>query len=129
MLASLALAACGEEAAQTAQSDAQAQDAGGAEMLASDGGPAVGTFEAIAPDGTVVIQDVRADGTLVNRFGDESAQGTWTYDPASRHFCSQLEEADAPSCYEQGMSGEDGSWTVINIEDPEDSWTIRRMAG
>ncbi len=94
---------------------------------APDGGPAYGMFEVTSADGaTVIMQDIREDGTVTNTIeGTEPTEGTWTTD-GDGNFCLTMAGETETTCYADTVT--DGVWTATNIADETDSWTVVRMA-
>lgn len=120
-LSALAIAACSEpqpeEAAETV--------AGPTVYPVADGGPATGVFEISTEDGgTVIVQEVLADGTYRNTLdGTVLETGTWRT-PERGMFCTTSN--GKTSCDEESLAP-DGTWISINVEDPTSRWIIRRL--
>ncbi|WP_340586129.1 hypothetical protein [Erythrobacter alti] len=123
----VALAAC-TEADDTMVVDEAEVVADDAEAAATtyDGGPALGTYEAISTDGTVLTQTTWEDGTVstVDADGNE-VLGVYTME--NERFCITNEGETEASCYAYSDRTDDGSWTATNEADPEDVWMIRRI--
>lgn len=97
------------------------------EVMAVDGQPLTGTYEATGPDGNIVTQELDAYGNVTNTAADAvSTTGTYTAESGDR-VCFQYADQDpAESCYLQSEPGEDGSWTATSETDETDVWTVRR---
>jgi len=122
----LCLAACSgsEQATEATTDEAPAAEAA---PTAFDGGPTVGTFEAVSTDGTVLKQTTADDGTIVSVNGEGvSVPGTYTMGDGK--FCITNEGEDGPACFTYSDLKDDGSWIATNEDDASDVWTVRRVA-
>ena len=122
-----ALAACGDAAEEA--DDTATEEAAPAETaaLALDGGPFAGVYEVTSADGaTVMTETVNADGTVTNVMGEETRTGTWT-STGPDNYCATYEGDTEASCYTETMSA-DGVWSAVNVNDPEDAWTVKRVS-
>ena len=91
-----------------------------------DGGPVAGTYTATSADGTVISQDVRADGTYTNsQDGAEDVSGTYLVDGDNR-ICFTDEGSEEARCYLPSDLTEDGSWTATREGDANETWTVAR---
>lgn len=122
-----ALAACSP--AEQA-SEPVAEETAEVEALAPtsvDGGPMVGTYEAMSNDGIVLIQTLSEDGTVTSSDADGNVVNG-TYTGSAEQFCITNEGESEAACFAYGELGEDGSWTATNEADPTEVWTIRRSS-
>jgi len=95
-------------------------------VLAIDGMPLTGTYEVTSADGATVLREtVNADGTVVVVEGDETTNGTWT-STGPDNYCITYEGDAEPTCYAETLS-EDGVWSAVNVQDPEEVWTVKRV--
>jgi len=125
--AGFAVTACSgaEEAAPVAQETTTAPAA--VAVMAADGQAPAGTFEITSADGEVMTQTVNADGTYSNTDAEGTVTtGTWTLDQPD-NWCSKLDTEEAVNCFTETV-GPDGTWSSVNVNDPEDSSTIVRMS-
>jgi hypothetical protein len=86
-----------------------------AEPLALDGQPSVGTYTVTAADGSVVTQEVKADGTFVNTAGENSQTGTWEQQSPEVFCTTSSEEGAVQECSTESMT-EDGVWQSVDTD-------------
>lgn len=128
-LATLAACAESEPAAEADTApDAVAQaPAAAAEVMAADGQSPVGSYRITEPDGSVMTEELRADGTFTNTGVDGVERtGTWVQKSPAQ-FCSTV-QGEAEKCYEEGINAE-GVWTSRDPESGEVSTIERVEAG
>jgi hypothetical protein len=126
-----ALAACAEPATtETSEvpTDAMAEaPVAPAEVMAADGMSPVGSYRITEPDGSVMTEELRADGTFTNTAADGQVRtGTWVQKSPAQ-FCSTV-EGEAEKCYAEGVDAE-GVWTSKDPESGEVSIIERVEAG
>lgn len=123
------LAACSgpENAAEPATENSATPETEAAVSATVDGGPMVGTYEAISNEGAVLIQTLADDGTVTSTDAEGNAVNG-TYTGSAEQFCITNEGATAAVCYAYGSLDENGSWTATNEADPDEVWTIRRVS-
>ena len=118
-----ALAACGsneaEEPVDTVDTTVAETDTASASQMA-------GTYEMTMDDGTVVRQNVNADGTYVDTDidGNELERGTWRQQ--GDQLCYDDAGPDPEECWSGGTPAEDGSFEATSA-DGSTSITIRRV--
>lgn len=123
--ATVALAACGsnetEEPVEPIETTAPAgtTDTASASQMA-------GTYEVTMDDGTVVRQQVNADGTYVDTDldGNEVERGTWRQQ--GDQLCYDDAGADPEECWTGGAPGPDGSFQATT-SDGSVTTTVRRI--
>ncbi|WP_336985919.1 hypothetical protein [Altererythrobacter aquiaggeris] len=123
-----ALAAC-SPAETTTEADtpvATAEPAAPTATTAADGGPSTGTYKITRADGTVIMEEIRADGTWTGTSeGEEPTTGTWEQ-KSPELFCSTDDEAGAvQKCYTESID-ENGVWTSVDPDGGEVS-TVERV--
>lgn len=122
-----ALSACNNNASEpVAAPTAEVATVAVDTSLATDGMPNVGTYEVTLSDGKVVTQTVNADGTVVSVKDGKTTKGTWT-STGPGNFCETDEGKTEPSCYAETISA-DKVWTSINVKDPKDRSTVKRLS-
>jgi hypothetical protein len=123
-----ALSACNNTAAEpAAQPSAEAATTVAVDTsLATDGMPNAGTYEVITADGKVLTQTVNADGTFTSVKDGKTTKGTWT-STGPGNFCETEEGKTEPSCYAETISA-DKVWTSVNVKDPKDHSTVKRLS-
>jgi len=122
-----ALSACNNNASEpAAQPSAKVATVAANTSLATDGMPNVGIYEVTLPDGKVVTQTVNADGTFASVKDGKTTKGTWT-STGPGNFCETEEGKTEPSCYAETISA-DKVWTSINVKDPKDHSTVKRLS-
>ncbi len=106
-----ALAACGsndaDENVDTVDTTVDTQ-AGTTDTASA--GQMAGAYEMTMEDGTVVRQQINADGTYVDTDleGNEVARGTWRQEGSQ--LCYDVEGATPEECWTGGAPGADGSF-------------------
>ncbi len=120
-----ALAAC-SPAETTEEAEVPAVAAEPVATTAADGGPSTGTFKITRPDGKVMMEDIRPDGTWTSTTeGEESTTGTWEQ-KSPESFCSTDDvEGAVQKCYSESVD-ENGVWTSVDPDDGEIS-TVERV--
>ena len=122
-----ALAACAEPATTEAEAPADAAaeaPAAAAEVMAADGMSPVGSYRITEADGSVMTEELRADGTfMATRADGTEVTGTWVQKSPAQ-FCSTV-EGQPEKCYDEAVDAE-GVWTS---KDPVDGAisTIERV--
>ncbi|MBX7493200.1 hypothetical protein K3163_08260 [Qipengyuania sp. 1NDW9] len=119
-----ALAACGSneaEAPEPIETDVAVTDTATAEQVA-------GTYEVTMEDGTVVRQQVNADGTYVDTDleGNVTESGSWRQ--AGDQLCYDPDGADGETCWTGGAPGPDGTFEATTA-DGSVTTTVRRIEG
>jgi hypothetical protein len=125
-LATLAACAESEPAAEAdTATDAVAEaPAPASEVMAADGQSPVGSYRITEPDGSVMTEELRADGTFTN-IGVDGVErtGTWVQKSPAL-FCSTV-QGETEKCYEEAVDAQ-GVWTSKDPESGEVS-TIERV--
>lgn len=121
-----ALAACSQpETAEEADAPAEAVEAAPAN-IAADGGPSVGMYKVTAADGSVTMEDVRADGTYVSTAADgKESTGKWEQKSPELYCVTSDEEGATQTCYEEKVD-ENGVYTSKDPNTGEVS-TVERV--
>ena len=126
-----ALAACSKPAeapAAPAEATAEAAPAAAAETLAADGKPSHGKFKVTRPNGDVVMDDVRADGTYVATLADGKTEtGKWEQKGPNLYCATEDKEGAKQKCYDEKVDDK-GVYTSKDPETGEVS-TIVRVEG
>ena len=123
-----ALAACGsneaEEPTDTLDTTVGTQPEVGTTDTAS-AGQMDGSYEMTMSDGTVVRQQINADGTYVDTDlqGTELARGTWRQQGGQ--LCYDAEGSEPEECWTGGTPGADGSFEATSPSG--ETMTIRRI--
>lgn len=121
-----ALAACSQpETAEEAEAPAETTEAVPAN-IAADGLPSVGMYKVTAADGSVTMEDVRADGTYVSTAADgKESTGKWEQ-KSPDSYCVTPDEAGATQkCYEEAVDA-NGVYTSKDPDTGEVS-TVERV--
>lgn len=114
-----AVAACSKPApAPEATASAEAMPAPAAQVMAADGKPSVGKFKITEADGTVIMEEDKADGTYVDTdaSGKVVETGKWVQ-RSPEHFCFTK---DAPGAKEQ---------CTTEAVDAKGVWTAKGPSG
>lgn len=83
---------------------------------AADGGPSTGTFQVTDADGTVVMEEVKADGTYVStQDGTVVETGKWEQ-KAPGTYCYTKDEEGAEQICNTEQVDDQGVWTSENPE-------------
>ena len=124
--ATAALAACGSNEAEEPVDPVETTAPAGTTDTATAGQMA-GTYEMTMDDGTVVRQQVNADGTYVDTDleGNELERGTWRQQ--GDQLCYDANGADPEECWTGGTPGADGSFEATASDGT--SITVRRVQG
>lgn len=86
-----------------------------AEVMAADGGPAYGMFKVTLADGTVMMEDVREDGTFTSTSPTgEVTTGTWVQKPGE--YCTTNDEEGATERCHPEKIDENGVWVSTDPE-------------
>ncbi len=121
----VAVAACSEP---TVEAEAEAIEdvvEAVAEPTALDGEPTVGTYTVTGADGSVVTQEVKADGTFTNTMGDSVQTGTWVQ-KSPDVFCTTSDaEGAAEECSTESYN-DDGVWESVDAEG--ETYIVERVA-
>lgn len=108
------IAACSKPApAPEATTPAAAAPAPAAEVLAADGKSPVGKFKITEPDGTVIMEEDKADGTYIDTdaSGKVIETGKWVQ-KSPEHFCFTKDAPDAKEqCTTEAIDA-NGVWTA-----------------
>lgn len=88
-----------------------------AEVLAADGQPTAGMYKITAADGTVFMEEVKADGTYVQTGADGNVveTGKWVQKSPEQYCYTNDEEGAVEECNTE-MVDEAGVWTSRNPE-------------
>ncbi|QZD89659.1 hypothetical protein K3148_12775 [Qipengyuania aurantiaca] len=118
------LAACGSNEAEEPVEPIETTAPAGTTDTATAGQMA-GTYEMTMDDGTVVRQQVNADGTYVDTDleGNELERGTWRQQ--GDQLCYDDAGADPEVCWTGGTPGADGSFEATATDGT--SITVRRV--
>ena len=119
------LAACGSnEAEQTVEAPTNATEVGTTDTASAS--QMAGTYEMTMEDGTVVRQQVNADGTYVETDlqGTELERGTWRQEGSQ--LCYDPQGAEPEECWTGGTPGADGTFEATSGDGAETA-TIRRI--
>lgn len=120
-----ALAACGsneaEEPAAPVETDVVTTDTASADQMA-------GAYEVTMEDGSVIRQQVNADGTYVDTDleGNETERGTWRQQ--GEQLCYDPEGDAGETCWTGGVPGPDGTFEA-STTDGSITTTVRRIEG
>ena len=119
-----ALAACGSNEAEEPVEPIDTTTQAGTTDTATAGQMA-GTYEMTMDDGTVVRQQVNADGTYVDTDlqGNELERGTWRQQGSQ--LCYDDAGPGAEECWTGGTPGADGSFEATGADGT--SITVRRV--
>ena len=121
LVAALAtLAACSEtETAEApeATEEVAAAPAEAAQPLAADGQPAPGMYKVTLADGTVFMEEVKADGTYVqtDASGKVVETGRWNQKSPEQYCTTKDEEGAVEKCNTEGIDAS-GMWTSTNAD-------------
>ncbi len=127
IVAAVVLAACGGAETEEPMADEETvvEEPAVEVAMAADGLPLVGTFEVTNAEGETYTQVVSADGTYVNTYADgREATGTWSSEEPGQ-WCGAL-DGEEIECSTESVD-EDGVWTSVSDNDPEDVATIVRV--
>ena len=104
---------------------AEAPPAVAGESLAADGKPSVGKYQVTRADGTVMTDDVRADGTYVTTMADGKTEtGKWEQKGPNLYCATEDKEGAKQKCYEEKVD-EKGVYTSKDPETGEVSTVVR----
>lgn len=126
-VAVLTLAACGEAATEepVAEEGVVIEEPAAEVAMAADGMPMAGTFEVTNSEGETFTQVVSDDGTYTNTMADGSqVTGTWSSENPNQ-WCG-ADEGEEIECSTETVD-ENGVWTSVSDNDPEDVATIVRL--
>ena len=131
VIAALAtVAACSKpapapEAEATNDATAEAAAPAAAEPVAADGKPSVGKYRVTRANGTVMTDDVRADGTYVTTMADGTTEtGKWEQKGPNLYCATSDKEGAKQKCYEEKVD-EKGVYTSKDPETGEVSTVVR----
>ena len=115
-----AVAACTEtETAEApeATEEVAAAPVEAAQPLAADGQPAPGMYRITLADGTVFMEDVKADGTYVqtDAEGKVVETGRWNQKSPEQYCYTKDEEGAVEECNTEAVDAS-GAWTSTNAE-------------
>ncbi|EDL50396.1 hypothetical protein [Erythrobacter sp. SD-21] len=118
------LAACGSNEAEEPVNPIETTAPAGTTDTATAGQMA-GTYEMTMDDGTVVRQQVNADGTYVDTDmeGNELERGTWRQQ--GDQLCYDANGADPEECWTGGTPAADGTFEATGADGT--SSTVRRV--
>lgn len=124
MIAAIGLVAACNQAEAPAE-PAATEEAAPAEVMAADGGPAYGNFKITMADGSVMTDDVRADGTYTSTMADGTVEtGKWVQKPGE--YCATPDtEGATETCYPEKID-ENGKWVSSNPNTGE-TVTVERV--
>lgn len=125
LMASVAACSQPAPAPEAEATTAEASPAAAAESLAADGKPSFGKFKVTRADGTVITDDVRADGTYVTTLADGKTEtGKWEQ-KGPNLYCATGDKAGAKQkCYEEKVDDK-GVYTSKDPETGEVSTVVR----
>ena len=114
LVAALAtITACNQ--AETVAEPVESEEAAPAEVMAADGGPAHGNFKVTLADGTVIMDEVRADGTYTATMPDGTTEsGTWVQKPGE--YCSTPDTEGATERCSAESIDENGVWIAVSSD-------------
>ncbi|GGD98223.1 hypothetical protein GCM10011515_17530 [Tsuneonella deserti] len=129
-----ALAACSKPATNTdetatpaATDTAAAAPAPAATTMAADGKPSTGTFKVTSPDGQVVMEEVRADGTYADTVDGKVVEtGRWEQKSSAQYCWTKDGPGEQQICSDEKV--ENGKWTSYNPVTKKTA-TIERVEG
>ena len=116
--AAASLAACsgGEPAAEATPEATEEAAAPTFATTAADGGPSTGMFWVTDGEGTVVMEEVKADGTYVSTQDGAVVQtGTWEQKAPETYCYTEDKEGAAQICHTEQVD-ENGVWTSVSPE-------------
>ena len=122
-----ALAACSKPAeAPAAPAEATAEAAPATtEPLAADGKPTVGKYKVTRADGSVVMDDLRADGTFVTTLADGKTEtGKWEQKGPNLYCATEDKEGAKQLCFDEKVDDK-GVYTSKHPETGEVSTVVR----
>ena len=123
-----ALAACSKPAeapAAPAEATAEAAPAAATEPLAADGKPTVGKYKVTRADGSVVMDDLRADGTFVTTLADGKTEtGKWEQKGPNLYCATEDKEGAKQLCFDEKVDDK-GVYTSKHPETGEVSTVVR----
>ena len=122
-----ALAACSKPAeAPAAPAEATAEAAPATiEPLAADGKPTVGKYKVTRADGSVVMDDLRADGTFVTTLADGKTEtGKWEQKGPNLYCATEDKESAKQLCFDEKVDDK-GVYTSKHPETGEVSTVVR----
>lgn len=126
-LASLAACSDSEPAAEPATEATAEAPAPTFATTAADGGPSTGTYRVTDADGTIVMEEVKADGTYVSTQGGEVIQtGTWAQKAPETYCYTEAKEGAEQICHTEQVD-ESGVWTSVSPEG--ETATVERVEG
>lgn len=95
--------------------------------LAADGQPAHGNYKITRKDGTVIMSEVRPDGTYTDTIDGEVVEtGRWEQPSPDVYCYTSDEEGAAQVCNDEAVDA-NGVWTSTNRETGEAA-TVERVA-
>lgn len=126
-----ALAACSKPAEEpaapaeaTAEATAEAAPAAAAAM-AADGKPTVGKYKVTRADGSVIMEDLRADGTFVSTMADGKTEtGKWEQKGPNLYCATEDKEGAKQLCFDEKVDDK-GVYTSKHPETGEVSTVVR----
>ena len=122
-----ALAACSkpaEEPAAPAEATAEAAPAAAAAM-AADGKPTVGKYKVTRADGSVMMEDLRADGTFVSTSADGKTEtGKWEQKGPNLYCATEDKEGAKQLCFDEKVDDK-GVYISTHPETGEVSTVVR----
>lgn len=122
-----ALAACSKPAeAPAAPAEATAEAAPATtEPLAADGKPTVGKYKVTRADGSVIMDDLRADGTFVTTLADGKTEtGKWEQKGPNLYCATEDKEGAKQLCFDEKVDDK-GVYTSKHPETGEVSTVVR----
>lgn len=113
------------EATTAGATTTEATPAAAAQSLAADGKPSVGKYQVTRADGTVMVDDVRADGTYVTTLPDGKTEtGKWEQKGPNLYCTTEDKEGAKQKCYEEKVD-EKGVYTSKDPETGEVATVVR----
>ena len=121
-----ALAACGSNEAETTTEPAEPMETTVAQTDTASASQMAGTYEMTMEDGTVMRQQINADGTYVDSdvSGNELSRGTWRQQ--GDQLCLDEEGAAPEECMTGSAPGADGSFEMTGSDGSRYA-TVRRI--
>lgn len=125
VLAALAVISACSQSEPAPEPEATTEAAAAEEIMGADGGPPYGNFRVTRADGTVMMEEVRADGTWTATAPDGTVtNGTWVQKPGE--YCTTGDAEDAEEeCFAETID-ENGVWVSTDPSDGSIS-TVERL--
>lgn len=96
-----------------------------AETMAADGKPSHGTFKITRPDGTVITDEVRPDGTYLTTLPDGKTEtGKWVQKDQNTFCVTEDKDGAEQVCYDERVDDK-GVYTSKNPKNGEVATVVR----